>query len=653
MKVKFGLLIIAFVLINLALVTASITLSNPENIYNYGDTFKTQAKVLATKDSAGFFELSLKCNQTNNFYKQYLNLKAKDEKVIDAEILLLPSLIDKGNCIVEASFSQDTEEGKSFVISSKIDIDLESYTEEVEAGKTILITGKAEKENGNDVKGFYELAIDNSSSDISGNADLGFNINFSFPENAKSGIYIARLKVYESLYGEITNSGGGYLEFFINQTPKSIKLEIPESVIPGESINFNAELHDQAQDKIDSEVSVVFNNNRGFKIERQVSSKQEISFDTNASLGGWTIEAGYGNLVSRKNFTMLELMKASFEIVNNNLIVKNIGNVPYNKQIEISIGDYKETKNIMIETGEEMKFKLNAPDGEYNVKVSDGISQVENTVALTGKSISIDQLSGIGLIMRYPIVWIFLILVLGMMIVLYSRRVIKRTSYSVPVEKKDEVVSRAQEKRGFEIVDIASSHPEKAEHSLVLEGRKELASLIAIKIANIDKIRKVSAETLASLFKLITESKGSVFESNDFIIGVFSSLNTRTFRNEMPALNVARKIETLLKEHNRKFREKIDYGVGLSLGEIIAKRDKDLSLKFTALGNSLNQAKKTAEFASSELLLAENMQKKVAGEVRTERVVKDGVNLYSIKAVMDRDKNKEFISSFLDRQRKS
>jgi len=363
------------------------------------------------------------------------------------------------------------------------------------------------------------------------------------------------------------------------------------------------------------------------------------------------LESSYQGIVSRKNFSMLELVKASFEIDNGYLIVKNIGNAPYNKQIEISIGDYKETKNVAVELGEEMKFKLNAPDGSYDVKVSDGSEKLESNVALTGRSISIDHVSGFSFIMRYPIVWVFLILVLGMFIVLYSRKVIRRTSYSTPVEKPQAAEPRVQEKKGFELVDVASNHPEKAEHSLVLEGRKELASLVAIKISNLARAKQVSSETLSSLFKILTEAKGSIFESSDYVIGVFSSLNTRTFKNEMTALNAARKIETLLKEHNKKFREKIDYGIGLTLGDIISKRDsKDSSFKFTALGNSLIQAKKTAELALGELLLSDSIQKKVAGEVRTEKVVKNGVNLYSVKAVMDRDKNKDFISGFLARQ---
>ncbi|MCX6749077.1 MAG: hypothetical protein NT076_05750 [Candidatus Pacearchaeota archaeon] len=647
---KKGLFVVAILgLCLMQFVSAEIILSQPSVVYNFGDNLKIQATVSPSLDSSGFFELNLNCNEENNFYRQYLNLKQGGKKTIDAEILLLPSFTNGGDCRIKASFSGDTKESQDFIISKQINVVLYEYQSEVEAGKYIQIRGNTTKENRASAKGFYEFSVENTSILVSGEVDSSFIINFSFPENAKAKDYQAKVRIYEGLYGEITNEGHTYLSFRVKQTPKRIILNSSENVVPGEQLIINEMLLDQADDEIADSVNIqIIDNNNKLVVEKNVLREDEISFELNSTPGLWKIVAKYDNVSTSQEFSVLILEKASFEIVDGTLIVKNIGNTVYKKSIEISIGDFKETKNVEIGVGEQMEFKLKAPDGNYDIKVSDGSDEFSGNVALTGRSIGVEQVSS-NLIFRYPIVWVFLILVLGMLIVLYSRKVIKRTSYSVPVEK--EVKIEPQEKKGFEVVNIARNHPEQAEHSLVLEGRKEEASLLTVKINNLSKTKNVSAETLSRLYKAITEKKGSIFESGDFVIGVFSSLNTRTFKNEMPAIKIARQIETLLKEHNKKFREKIDYGIGLSLGEIIAKKDD--KFKFTALGNSLNQAKKTAELALGELLLSENMQKKVANEVRTERVSKNGINLYSIKAVMDRDKNKEFISSFLNRQRKS
>ena len=40
----------------------------------------------------------------------------------------------------------------------------------------------------------------------------------------------------------------------------------------------------------------------------------------------------------------------------------------------------------------------------------------------------------------------------------------------------------------------------------------------------------------------------------------------------------------IMKEHNKKFSDKIDFGIGINSGEIINKME-DGKLKFTALGN--------------------------------------------------------------------
>ena len=52
-------------------------------------------------------------------------------------------------------------------------------------------------------------------------------------------------------------------------------------------------------------------------------------------------------------------------------------------------------------------------------------------------------------------------------------------------------------------------------------------------------------------------------------------------KNEVEAVKVAKKIIDILNEHNKKFREKIDFGIGITSGEII-NRIENKKLKFTA-----------------------------------------------------------------------
>jgi len=183
-----------------------------------------------------------------------------------------------------------------------------------------------------------------------------------------------------------------------------------------------------------------------------------------------------------------------------------------------------------------------------------------------------------------------------------------------------------------------------------LDGRKEEGSLLTIRIKDLNSIKKICGETISNIFRIITENKGAVYETSDYLIGIFSSPTTKTFNNEMIAVRIGKKVEEILKEHNRKFRQKIDYGISLNSGDLILKKDAGL-LKFTGIGNSLSLARRMSDLANNELLLSENLYKKVMNEVKAEREIRMGLNIYHIGSISNREKYDSFISGFLERQK--
>lgn len=155
---------------------------------------------------------------------------------------------------------------------------------------------------------------------------------------------------------------------------------------------------------------------------------------------------------------------------------------------------------------------------------------------------------------------------------------------------------------------------------------------------------KMVSENIEKAAEKITSRKGSLYRTGDSIIGIFTPSLTKTFRNELTAVRAASEIASYLKEHNQKFTEKIDFGIGIHSGDIATKVEGG-KLKFTALGNVLNTAKRIADSANNDVLLSRDAGSKVSSEVKTEKVGE----YYSIKRIVDRELNKNFIDNFLKR----
>jgi hypothetical protein len=190
-------------------------------------------------------------------------------------------------------------------------------------------------------------------------------------------------------------------------------------------------------------------------------------------------------------------------------------------------------------------------------------------------------------------------------------------------------------------------HPSEAEQGLVTDGTRNRAAIIAIKIKN--SINKFSKENLEKAIEHVYDKKGAVQEHGSFIFVIYSPVITKSFRNEIDATKDAEKIAEGLKEHNRKFNDKIEFGIGVNSGDIISKIENK-KLKFTSLGTLTIAAKKLAELSNGEILMTKEAYEKAMAEVKTEKKTVNGTEVYEVKKVADYDKNKKFINDFLRRE---
>ncbi len=161
----------------------------------------------------------------------------------------------------------------------------------------------------------------------------------------------------------------------------------------GEEISFKISLLDSSNKLINENVDVIIENPDKVKIvEKSFLSNDlvEVSLGENPQYGYWKITAEYEEEKASELF-MIEIKEiADFKLQNDILTITNMGNTKYVNTIQIIIGDTLGTKKVDLDVGEKMSFRLIAPDGNYDVRVSDGKTTLtKNNVQLTGNVVGV------------------------------------------------------------------------------------------------------------------------------------------------------------------------------------------------------------------------------------------------------------------------
>ena len=219
----------------------------------------------------------------------------------------------------------------------------------------------------------------------------------------------------------------------------------------GKNITFRVSLRDLNNKPIyDNILVIVEDAEKRVKIEQDVQSNEPVSVNlgNRASHGQGTITTKYGDSEA-KGFFVIEIKElVKFELEEDTLIITNIGNTRYTRTIQIIIGEVTGIKEPKLDVGKKVSYKLVAPEGVYNIKVTDGetiLTQNEVKLSGTGKVIgaldeSASQRTSItgGIrpedseenLLSYfkdsKFVYIFVFIVLGAMILLAIERRYKR-----------------------------------------------------------------------------------------------------------------------------------------------------------------------------------------------------------------------------------
>ncbi len=682
-------LLLSFVYFSIMNVSAGIYFSQPQDVYNIGDSIVNDVTVDPVEP--GFLKLSLFCdgNSIQINPTSYYNGQAHIEfPLTSAWIQNLT-----GNCYLYGEFAgRSTGKSRDFKISKMLAITLDKNSFFVNPGESIIISGTAKRLNGQVVNGGVEVKIPllklatitsdsiNDSSNLTGEGISGFDsgvfygsvsngdfsVNITLPKNAPSGEYRVDVSAYEKQDNERTSEGLVMADLKVFQVLTNVKVALEKTNIdPGNNLRFTPILVDQTDNSIKDEVSVIITDEKLYRVfEKIVNSGEAVDYNipTNTSSGYYRVAVSKDNFTDSEIFYVNEKPLVSFELLNETLIVTNIGNVRYTKYFQIELNGKTFVKSLDLDLGEKKEFKLTG-DGQYNIKIGDGETQlIREGVSLTGHAVGVDNVGNNNSLLYTPIIWIFLILILGAGLLFLFRNIFKKKSFAYPFHRSE--ISKAEhnvekerkmdENKVRVVIPVNElrkvvKNVTQAEHVMELKGERSQVSVVALKIKN--KISEFAKTGLENSLSPGLQKRGAIYEYGDYIYVIFSSLITKKTKNEIDATRTAEAIADSLNDYNKKFSDKIEFGIAVNSGDVINKIEQGI-LKFTALGHTFISAKKLSEVSKGQVLLSREAYEKGMTEIKAERRVLQGLEAYEVKSVVDYEKNKKFINSFLDRMDK-
>jgi hypothetical protein len=654
-----------------------IVKQQPKEVYNLGDSVNVPITVKTISGVSKVFEMTLICQDIQRqFFKDGVSLNPGEEKTFTPTLLLTKEEIGNtlGTCKIKGQLGEDYILTNEFEISNLINIQADTDNLEFNPGEYFIIKGNAQKANGADASGFLNIEILsglNDSNDIRQLETIGngfFSVNISLPSNMRAGSYLVKLDAYEvENDGSDTKTNSGFTNYNVNikQVPTSLEINFESSEInPGESLNVRGILRDQTGENIPTGEAIITIKKQDNQIIEQVTIPvgefHEYNIPYNEAPEEWTIVGVSNKLTSEGKVLIKEKKSLEVVILNETINLVNTGNIPYEDMVLIKIGEETLEINASLGIDEVKKYKLTAPEGEYQVEVvSGGEQKLQTSVALTGRAIDVKQVKAAKSVMRRPLAWIFMIMILGFVAFMVWKKGLKKSFFGkIKLKKKSKKKNTAWEKRE-ELVRkpeslIDTKH--KALLSLSMKGEKHPASVVCLKIKNLSEIQKTQnnvKQTLNKIGAIAEEKKATIYENQENIFFIVSPTKTKTFKNQEAALDIAELIVKEITNHNKLFKQHIHFGISLSYGNIVAKiSQEDKAMHFMSLGNLIAQSKKFSTVSNGKILVSEEMKDKLKDHASFQEHKHPGMTFYTIKEKKNPIEHAKFLSGFMKRMEK-
>jgi len=644
-----------FVILLTSFASADILITQePESFYNLGDIIGISVKVTSLSELNNFLTMNLICNGIETeVHKEYVLLSAGEEKTSEIKVPLISSFAGQtsGTCTIKSSIGEDILLTNEFKISNSLTVELLDQTIEVSPGGEIIIEGNAKRATGDSAEGFIQAKLimnEIESLSILDTVNKGyFKLNISIPDGMAAGDYLVKLEAYEKdIEDSVTNTGFTSYSTTITQIPTSLEISFENSELePGETLKLKTILHDQTGEKISAIAKMIIRDENDKIIEEvEISTDESHNYEIpNGQIPAeWSIEATSEELDGIGFFEIIPLEKVEVILLEKTLTMKNIGNVPYNDTVLVKIGEESLNLDVQLDLNKEQKYSLSAPKGDYQVEI---LGQTQS-LSLTGGAIGIKKAGRMTQGIKFPFVWMFMIGVMGFVTYLFFRNGYNKTFIGHITKKR-----AAKKELPLNKNSIVKSR-NKAEVSLSISGSKQNISLICLKVKNLKGIEKTKSsieESIQQIVETAENARALTYENQENIFFLFVPTITKTFNNEKTAIQTAQQIKKILDHHNKLFKDKIDYGISLNYGTIIAKEEKD-STKFMSMGTLITVAKKIAAESDGEVLLSEKIKEKSGSDIKSEIAHEGKTPSYKVKSIKKhKEEDTKFISNFIKR----
>ena len=533
--IKRAIFLLIFTIFLISTASAEIIIQNqPNSVYNLGDTLTISATVKSLVSATDTLYMDLICEgQSVNFYKNGVSLSFGEEKEIEASLIFTKNLIGeiKGKCKVKGTFKGDYILTDEFSVSNKINLIPESNNTIFTPGVSASVKGNAVGENGEPANGFIDIRVIEGESVLLNKHDTinngFFSIDIVFPEDIKAGRYLLELSAYEEepreTFNEKTNLGFTAYNIDVTQVPTSLEIILDKEVMPGTNARVKAILHDQTGKNINSMEKITIKDDKQKIIEQTEKATDEylevpIVYNQPSSVWGASIE--YGSLTAESTFLIQEKKDVNISLVNNTLMITNVGNVPYNDAVAVKIGDETVFVDTNLDIDESKKYRLTAPDGEYKISVLEESGEVSLLSSfLTGRVIGAKEKRGIrGL---FSFAWIFIILILGYVAYMFFKRQHKKSFFgflpSISAKKEKPTMMAGVE------LPLNNSSRLKSKSPLVvalsIKGDQQKTTAICLHVKNLREIQKTKGDAEKILQRAIDvaeDNKAMTYENQDY-----------------------------------------------------------------------------------------------------------------------------------------
>lgn len=696
-------------MICLNFVSSEIVLNGKlNNVYNLGNSIKIPLTIKVLEDTSGILELNLLCgNGTQiNFYKNGVYLLSGEETTLNSILVLIPEIIgeNKGDCKIKVSINEDFILTEEFKISDLLIIQSNLGKDNFNPEEEVLISGTVKREDETSSNGFIDFILKDNDNEIlkqSSTINKGnFNGKITLPKDIEAKKYTIVINSYEkNKAGKIINKGENNLTISINQIPKNISILLnKEKLNPEEILTGKIVLYDQTGKTIDflGNVSILDKNNNILKKE-EIQTGQEFEYKIKKMEipSNLSVKAEFWGLEQIKSFEIKDYENLEILLENKTLTISNYGNIPYNKTLLLDIGNKSLDLNLSLDVGETKKYLLTAPNGEYEVKIYTGEnSEVIKKMSLTGNAINIKEIKNNSLnYYFYGVIFIILMIFLLKFLIKHKRKnkfknkkekklskgtLIKEKNtpdndFPIIIKKQEKDKNKNEEEKEFIPIEIYEAKKEdkiskrgieisnnfllnkknKAELSLSLQGQNQKASMICLKIKDLEYYLSTNTsinESLTRILQITERNKGIYYINRDYLFLIFVPSKTKTIQNEEISLRVSEEILKVLNEHNKKFLQKIDFGISLNTGNMILNEDAN-SIKFMILDSSMISSKKMSSLSKNEILLSNEVAEVLLNKINANKEVREGNLVYVLNFLKKEDeRTKKFIERFLKRQ---